>query len=69
MAKCPACETLVGAKQSTPPHSALKHQGQKKYKTVGWHTGYIHEYMCSDCGTKWALDSDKQDDYAGWSES
>jgi len=68
MARCTACESLVGAKQSTPAHAALKSIDRKRYKTVGWHTGYITNYKCSECGTKWTLDKDKQDAHAGWAE-
>ena len=68
MAKCPACEALTGALQSTPPHSKLKHIGQKKYKSTGWRTAYIDEYQCTECKTKWNLDTDSTDDYAGWAE-
>lgn len=68
MARCTQCEKLIGADQSTPPHAALRHLKEKKYKTIGWHTGYLDEYRCDACGTKWVLDSDKQDPHAGWSE-
>ncbi len=68
MAKCAACESLEGAKQSTPAHSALRSISQEKYKTFGWHTGHITQYRCSDCGAKWQLDRDKQDAHAGWTE-
>lgn len=68
MPKCKACESLVGAKQSTPAHPALKQAAQKKYKGTGWHTGRITNYVCGDCGTKWTLDADKQDAHAGWTE-
>jgi DNA-directed RNA polymerase subunit RPC12/RpoP len=68
MAKCAACKSLVGAKQSSPAHPALKSISQEEYKTFGWHTGNVIRYRCSDCDTKWQLDRDEQDAHAGWTE-
>ncbi len=68
MPKCKACESLVGADQSTPAHAALKQTAQREYKSIGWHTGSLRNYVCGDCGAKWMLDIDKQDAHAGWAE-
>jgi hypothetical protein len=40
----------------------------KKHKVSGQANIYITQFRCSECGAKWALEEDKNDDYSGWSK-
>ncbi len=67
MAMCAACADITQGKRRAPGHGALVETGRDKQN---WGTGAVvtTRYRCSECGTKWEYEDDKNDDGAGWTE-
>jgi hypothetical protein len=66
MARCDACEQLVGAKGSVEPHADLQLLEQKSYKSDGFRNAHFERYRCKVCATPWLRDTDARDSGARW---
>jgi hypothetical protein len=58
MARCDACEQLVGAKGSVEPHADLQLLEQKSYKSDGFRnaTPWLRDTDARDSGARWDID-------------
>lgn len=63
---CDACKALDGAKRRTPAHEKLVKTDSKSYKPAMLSRVMYSFYTCSDCGTKWEYQDDKNDPWMGW---
>ena len=65
MAMCDMCAAIQTGKRGAEGHDDLKETGHTKYN-MGQGTVYTRAYTCSQCGTKWEYENDKNDSHAGW---
>lgn len=63
---CDECKAIDGAKRGTPAHGKLVKTGSDSYKPAMLSRVAITRYECSDCGTKWEYQDDRNDPWMGW---
>jgi hypothetical protein len=65
---CEHCLKIEPGRRGKPGHEFLKETAPvEKIRNSGQKSIGVRRYACTQCGTTWVHEDDKNDDYAGWS--
>lgn len=67
MAMCEDCDNIETHVRGKKGHANLVESHKTGYRPFAQAGVVVTHYVCSQCGTKWQYENDKNDNHAGWS--